>query len=111
MRANYCIDNSRIYATGKSNGGGFVNTLACSPGHGGDFAAFAPVAAALYTEPACTPARSPMPILEFHGKLDETIPYAGSAKKHLPNIPDWLNTWGVRNVCPNSLRKESFAAW
>lgn len=41
MRDNYCVDNSRIYASGKSVGGGFVDVLACSPSHGGDFAAFA----------------------------------------------------------------------
>lgn len=27
----YCIDTSRVFATGKSNGAGFVNQLACHP--------------------------------------------------------------------------------
>lgn len=27
----YCIDSSRVYAAGKSNGGGFTNLLACDP--------------------------------------------------------------------------------
>ena len=69
MRGHYCIDDSRIYASGKSVGGGFVDVLACSPSHGGDFAAFAMDAAALYTEADgksnCQPARSPLPILEL----------------------------------------------
>ena len=47
MRDNYCVDNSKIYASGNSNGGGFVNVLACSPGHGGDFTAFAMDAATI----------------------------------------------------------------
>lgn len=103
MRDNFCIDNTRIYATGKSNGGGFVGTLACAP-QGADFAAFAPVSGAFYTDANgtdCTPARSPLPILEFHGADDTTIPYAGGrgAGGQLPSIPTWLSRWAVRDGC------------
>lgn len=66
MRENYCIDNRRIYATGFDIGGGFVDSLACSPHHGGDFAAFSMVSPALFTEADgswCKPER-PLPILE-----------------------------------------------
>ena len=104
MRENYCIDDSHIYATGKSNGGGFVDLLACSPEHGGDFAAFAMNSAALYNEDdgsECLPARTPMPIMEFHGTNDHTIPYAGNTTRGLPDIDIWLSTWAVRNGCSN----------
>ena len=40
---NFCIDNSRIYAAGKSNGGGFTSLLACDSKLSKAFAAFAPV--------------------------------------------------------------------
>lgn len=105
MRMHYCIDNSRIYATGKSNGGGFVDLLACSAEHGRDFAAFAMNSAALYNESGlgsfdCEP-EVPTPILEFHGTDDHTIPYAGDADRRLPNVGTWLATWAVRNGCPN----------
>lgn len=40
---NFCIDNKRVYATGKSNGGGFTSVLACDPVVSNSFAAFAPV--------------------------------------------------------------------
>lgn len=92
-----------------SNGGGFVNTLACSPAHGGDFAAFAPVSGAFYDDDvdlgktSCQPARSPLPILEFHGDNDNTIPYNGQGNvKHgpLPSIPNWLSSWAVLDGCP-----------
>jgi poly(3-hydroxybutyrate) depolymerase len=40
LQSEYCIDRARIYANGKSVGGGFTNLLACSP-VGARFAAFA----------------------------------------------------------------------
>lgn len=109
IKDNYCVDETRVYATGNSNGGGFVGTLACSPGHGGQFAAFAPVAAALYTDvngdDQCTPARSPLPIMETHGTADPTIPYNGTPDGRggpLPAIPEWLGRWAARNGCTGS---------
>ncbi len=78
LRSEYCIDDDRIYASGMSNGGGFVDTLACSNEHGADFAAFAPVSGAFYDDmpedTTCQPARSPMPLLEFHGHNTAHIP-------------------------------------
>jgi polyhydroxybutyrate depolymerase len=108
MRQNFCIKNDSIYATGKSNGGGFVGTLACAP-EGGNFAAFAPVSGAFYTDSGsntsypCKPARAPLPILEFHGTNDTTIPYNGETKSGgvLPPIPEWLAHWAVRDGCPS----------
>ncbi|KAJ9657004.1 hypothetical protein H2198_004604 [Neophaeococcomyces mojaviensis] len=40
IRNNYCVNPKQIYASGKSNGGGFVDLLACSD-NGNEFAAFA----------------------------------------------------------------------
>ncbi|KEF56532.1 uncharacterized protein A1O9_06720 [Exophiala aquamarina CBS 119918] len=100
---NFCIDKSRIYASGKSNGGGFVGTLACSP-EGGAFAAFAPVSGAFYTDnpdtyTQCSPTRNEIPILEFHGGNDSTIPYTGGKGKGglLPDIDQWLGWWAERD--------------
>ena len=104
MRENYCVDDFRIYASGKSIGGGFVDVLACSQEHGGDFAAFAMDAAAIYTEAdgsSCKPARSLMPILELHGTDDKTANYSGeiSHDEPLPNIRSVLEDWATRNGC------------
>jgi poly(3-hydroxybutyrate) depolymerase len=104
MRQNYCVADNKVYASGKSIGGGFVDVLACSSAHGGDFAAFAMDAAALYTEAdgsTCSPARKPLPILELHGTNDQTAEYNGG-RSHgapLPPIRDVLNRWAVRNGC------------
>lgn len=107
----YCIDNERIYAAGKSNGGGFTNLLACDPQLSTQIAAFAPVSAAIYipgvksadclgTIPQtlnfpCNPGRKDVPILEFHGLQDQVISYNGGPRRSgcLISIPHWLDDW------------------
>ena len=105
IASNYCIDASRVYASGKSIGGGFVHILACDKTVGGRFAAFAPVAGAYYKgNPGdeCKPARSPMPILEFHGLKDTVAEYTGgtSHDEPLPRIrSEFMSAWALRNGC------------
>ncbi|KAJ7598130.1 carbohydrate esterase family 1 protein [Mycena floridula] len=104
LNANLCVDMSRIYASGMSNGGGFTNILACDGSMTRRIAAFAPVAAALYagTHPfdGCSPGR-PVPIITFHGTADTQIPYKGERDGDLttPDIEDWRRAWAVRNGC------------
>lgn len=78
-----------------SNGGGFVGTIACSA-VGGEFAAFAAGSGSFYTDSqglydGCTPARSPLPILEIHGGADKSVYYEGGVGEggFEPPIPDW----------------------
>ncbi|WP_326609827.1 alpha/beta hydrolase-fold protein [Streptomyces scopuliridis] len=103
LESTLCLDERRVYATGKSNGAGFVSTLlACRMAD--RIAAIAPVAAALYpTGEPCEPSR-PVPVIEFHGTGDVTIPYAGDADRGLPAIQDWLAEWAERNGCASRAR-------
>lgn len=102
----YCVDPNRIYANGKSNGGGFTGELACSSQLSSKFAAFAACSGAFYedtpTDVPCNPGRSTIPFLEFHGTADTTIPYSGGPRRGatLPTIPDYLASWATRNGCP-----------
>lgn len=94
-----------------SDGGGFTNTLACSPDYGAPFAAFAPVSGAFYTDTNfsdCKPSRSPLPILEFHGYADQTIKYLGGSGNggFLPSIPTWLSWWARRDGCADPAADE-----
>ena len=96
IRGEYCVDSARVYATGISNGGGFVGTLACNDTVGGEFAAFAPASGSFYTDATgvddgCTPARDVMPMLEFHGGSDESVHYDGGQGEGgiEPPIADW----------------------
>lgn len=107
----YCIDSSRVYAAGKSNGGGLANLLACDPIASQRIAAFAPVAGAFYqnvTEEDCKPntvkikchpGRTPIPVIVFHGTADETIQYTGGGRrgKCLPSIPHFVREWARRD--------------
>jgi len=110
LQENLCVDSSRIFAAGKSNGGGFVNLLACTSSTSGMFAAFAPVSAALYpgtkSTEGCDPGR-PVPLINFHGLADKIEPFKGRKEEDgdtdyaTPNIQTWREEWAFRNGCQN----------
>ncbi|MGY0019326.1 alpha/beta hydrolase family esterase [Streptomyces sp. YJ-C3] len=105
LEGRLCVDTRRVYATGKSNGAGFTGLLACRMAD--RFAAVAPVAGAFYpgTGEDCAP-RRPVPVIDFHGTKDATIPYAGDAERGLPAIPDWVAGWAGRDGCARRLPDE-----
>ena len=123
LQNTFCIDTTRIYAAGKSNGGGFVGALACDSTLSSQIAAFAPVSGAFYEnkhksrpfDGPCEPSkdRSSIPILEFHGQEDNVIAYNGNASDHgypLPPIPSWLGDWACMNGCEKgTLGNSSFS--
>ncbi|KXT00740.1 hypothetical protein AC578_8245 [Pseudocercospora eumusae] len=111
---SYCVDDAMIYATGKSNGGGFAaNILACDPNASKRIAAFGGFAGAYYVQDGkqvsscdggtypvvCKPGRKPIPIFETHGSKDGVIPYPGGARrtKCLPSVPHFMTEWSKRN--------------
>lgn len=92
-----CIDSSRVYATGMSNGGFLTHRLACEAAD--IFAAAAPVAAVLLIDPeACTPSR-PISIIHFHGTADSLVPYAGGGVFSFPSAAETHTGWAARNGC------------
>lgn len=105
----YCINPSRITATGKSDGGGFVNVLACDAELSKRIAAYAPVSGAYYIDTLpclpstvsipCSATRKDIPILAFHGGNDTTISYLGGERKNecLPTIPHFIQEWAIRD--------------
>lgn len=94
VSSTYQVDANRIYATGMSNGGGFVGKLACEMPD--EFAAFAAVSAAYYSgtwracaEKGADPKRpedvrfkrgETTPYLDIHGRKDQTIHYGGGGR-------------------------------
>ncbi|KAH8705840.1 hypothetical protein BGW36DRAFT_18591 [Talaromyces proteolyticus] len=109
VESRYSIDSKHIWATGKSDGGGFCNRLACDAVLSARLAAFAPVSGAYYVDTLpCTPStveipcnasRRNIPFLAFHGGNDTTIPYLGGERKHecLPTIPHFIRQWAKRD--------------
>jgi polyhydroxybutyrate depolymerase len=82
LEASLCIDTSRVYATGLSNGAFFSSVLACTMAD--RFAAVAPVAGIIHPG-GCEPSR-PVPILAFHGTEDPILLFNGGVGPRLGNI-------------------------
>ena len=95
LAANWAIDESRIYATGYSNGGGFVYSLACHLSE--RIAAGAPVSALMWnaTVDNCT-ASHPTAMIIFNGTGDSERPYEGWEGWML-GVSDILDFWKAHN--------------
>ncbi len=74
IEARYCIDTSRVYSTGLSNGAFLSSVLACT--RPDVFAAVGPVAGVTYP-PDCDPGKA-VPVISFHGTADPLLPFNGS---------------------------------
>jgi len=110
ISARYCIDPSRIYATGISNGGGMSSLLGCELNH--RIAAIAPVAGSPYSELLCRDA-GPMPVVAFHGTDDELVPFEGGpgGRLGLPvtGVRGNMRDWAEHNGCNLTLQTERIA--
>jgi polyhydroxybutyrate depolymerase len=110
LESTLCVDQSRIYATGKSEGGGFTALLACRlPSR---IAAFATVSGAFYpgTDAGCA-GGPPVPLVDFHGTGDHVISYDGGVShgEHYPSMTDWLRRWADHDRCANPAAPTSTA--
>jgi poly(3-hydroxybutyrate) depolymerase len=114
---SYCVEEEKVYASGMSNGGGFVaNILACDESATKKFAAFAAASGAYYQNDArgkckpdsvaiqCDNKGAKVPLITTAGGRDKTIPFTGgSRRKHcLPSDPHFLATWAERNGLPST---------
>jgi polyhydroxybutyrate depolymerase len=81
LEADLCIDTSRVYATGLSNGAMMSSTLACT--RADRFAAVAPIAGIMRADD-CEPSR-PVPVLTMHGTADPILLFNGGVGDRLGN--------------------------
>ncbi len=107
VRSEACVDNSRVFAVGRSNGGGLANLVACRlPGQ---FAAVAMVSGAFYpqSQAGCAGTR-PVSRIEFHGTADQIIPYGGMEKFGfaLPPIPAVVGGWAAGAGCQRPVERK-----
>ncbi len=89
-----CLDPTRVYATGVSNGGGMAARLGCDLST--RIAAIAPVAGGYGSLPPCHPVR-PVSVFEVHGTEDGVVPYATGPGAVRP----YVHAWVVRDRCPS----------
>ncbi|KAF1352884.1 alpha/beta-hydrolase [Lizonia empirigonia] len=118
LSATLCIDTSRIYATGLSNGGSLTGLLMCSPTLNKRFAAFATVGGAFYndsalTEPlfgaGCKPelAGRVLPFMSMHGLADGVVPFEGrDTSPVLMSAEAWVDEWAQRGACVGPVKSE-----
>jgi polyhydroxybutyrate depolymerase len=93
LETSFCVDDTRVYATGLSNGGFLSHRLGCELS--GRIAAIAPVAGTNLTTP-CMPARA-VPVLHFHGTADAIVSYGGFGG--IASVDDTMTGWARRNGC------------
>jgi len=92
------IDESRVYATGMSNGARFSYRLACEMSD--IFAAIAVVAGVKSTG-SCNPSKR-IPILHIHAIDDELIPFEGGPGPEgvdYGSVSDTIDWWVEKNQC------------
>jgi polyhydroxybutyrate depolymerase len=97
LEARLCIDRSRVYATGVSNGGGMAARLGCELSD--RLRAIAPVAGGYSTLPPCQAKRA-LSVLEIHGTRDQVVPYAGRGPARSGSVWGFLRSWVQRDRCP-----------
>jgi polyhydroxybutyrate depolymerase len=97
VEATVCIDPTRVYATGVSNGGGMAARAGCALSD--RIVAIAPVAGGYRGLDPCKPDR-PVSVLEIHGTADTVVPYNGRGASHAGSVPAYLAYWTRRDRCP-----------
>jgi polyhydroxybutyrate depolymerase len=76
LENEYCIDTSRVYVSGQSNGGMMTYQLGASLSH--RLAAIAPISGSMHWQHAVAPL-NPVPVLAVTGVLDGTVPGNGTS--------------------------------
>lgn len=87
----HCVDTTRIYSMGFSNGGFLSHRLACDLGD--TIRAIAPVAGTLGIPEADCARTTPLPVFAIHGTDDELVPYEGGPPKALHGIFESFGTF------------------
>jgi polyhydroxybutyrate depolymerase len=96
LERRYCIDTTRVDATGFSGGARLASQLACDAAT--VFAAVAPVSGLRF--PAPCPTRRPVPVLSFHGTANPVDPYLGHGQAYWTySVPVAAARWAARNRC------------
>lgn len=108
ISSTFCIDDDKVYASGMSNGGGFVaNILACDANASSKFAAFASASGAYYQKGEkgdcdaekvpikCDNNNTKVALITTAGGKDKTIPYKGGNRRKacLPSVQHFMSTF------------------
>ncbi len=96
LESRYCIDASRVYATGFSGGARMASQAACDLSE--TFAAVAPVSGLRFPSPC--PSKRPVPVLAIHGTADPVDPYDGHGLAYWTySVPVAESRWAAHDGC------------
>lgn len=95
LPSKYCVDDTRIFAVGMSNGGGFAEIIGCRMSD--RFRAVAGVSGAYYTQ--CDSTKRTASLLAVHSTIDKQVPFEGSKIKNLPQLHDWIVEESLQRGC------------
>ncbi|HWP94029.1 MAG TPA: PHB depolymerase family esterase [Thermodesulfobacteriota bacterium] len=110
------IDSGRVYATGYSNGGMFVQRLACELSQ--KITAVASVAGTMAEKlsTSCNPGRA-VSVMHVHGTEDSIVPWQGGEVRgvgisgwRILSIPTTVSKWSDINGCPKSSEEDYIAS-
>lgn len=98
VKAEYAVDDKRVYLFGHSNGGFMSYRMAHE--HPGVIAAIASLAGADQSRPRPAPPE-PVHVLQIHGTADTAIPYEGGdfREQALPGAKASVESWAAHNGC------------
>ncbi len=98
LKSDACVDSSRVYAAGFSNGSVLALALACDGTT--KFAAYGAVSGPYWNDTCRT--SPPASIIYFHGLRDKVVPYAGGETVigPLPPVNDAMASWAAHDGCP-----------
>lgn len=112
IEAEFCIDRTRIYAGGESNGGVMTWQMG-TDSRAARFAAFVPVIGLPHHGFDYLPAHLPLPIMGVWGSTDRTIPHGGNTRYSTSKggwyytTADWITKqWANAHGC-DTTRKQS----
>jgi len=107
-----CVDPTRVFSTGISNGAGLSALLGCKLTD--RLAAIAPVSG-LNLVPPC-PRGRPISVLAFHGTSDPVVPYTGGRLSPglgglvTSPVPSAVASWATRDGCRRTPRRVQVAS-
>ncbi|GAC1437259.1 MAG: hypothetical protein NVSMB51_10690 [Solirubrobacteraceae bacterium] len=89
----YCVDRTRVFVAGVSNGGGEAARVGCSLA--GALRGVALVAGSYGNEPPCRPSR-PLSLIEIHSTTDSVVPFSAPG---VGGVVNFLGMWRLLDHC------------
>lgn len=95
LPSQYCVDSTKIFAVGMSNGGSFATIVGCEMGN--KVRAVASVSGAFYS--TCTREQRTPSLLIIHSTTDGQVPFLGSPTRQLPKVQQWVERQATERKC------------